>query len=1096
MEDKYPKLISNQPCKVDLFDGKPQEKVAKAIAEFIFVYDKPHKTSDTNKKTKCLNPISRIIGLEGGWGSGKSNVIGLLGKELPNYYVFEYDAWGHQEDLQRRSFLESLTAKLLKPNDAEDGKLLRGKARINDSKGNEKEIEWAKALQLLLARKVETEKRNFPKMSVAVIISIFLITFTPIASSVAESQEFTNWWCTLFVSSIPFLLVVSIWLIACIINWKLYWTELFKYFDQENIDTTTYETISETEPSVNAFVSWMRNLDTSLTKKLIIVFDNMDRLPKEKVKQLWSSIHTFFSEGEYDNIWVLIPYDKNHLMSAFDEKEENMTHFIKKSFPIVYRVAPPIFTDLKNAISQWFAMAFGNNLTQEQGEERDLISRIFRLKNHNPSARDIISFINEMVVLKQMWKDVIPLKYIALFVLLKDEIFNEKRINENNENIALKIVADNILGGSYLIKDKIDMLMPNTDEQQQYISSLVYEIEIEKAKTLPMRQFITASLSKDIGQFDLITYSLHRDFISVLEECIREIDPVKLDNVVATIGNYCESQKEDNPTIPHSIFKELSKLKKSEVLKNQEFDNTLKVLLLNANDSEKEVLIKDLYNKCFHFEQFSGGNYYSTLKSLEDFLTSINSAINIDTIVKSKQVESKIFIEYVIAADKNYKKYKLQTNPDGLDKYFANLLPEKLKDVVVISTLVNDEKNEIYKFPILLKGIEDVITKDQITIQNFEAIYTTYKLFSKGDKLNAQLTVNHVTSLFAQASEQQDSGIFISPYYDLAAMMITNGNNVGFVNDNQVSSISSIIEYYANYGDLLVNCTVWNIPLLNKVLSYMTTNQKGTILEVEKILPLFETVKANLGINEAILFEQLNRWWQNTTSSINKGNIQTFMPQHIMFSYSIVAKNDLTDYINKTAVEAIAEIEENKIYSNGVLQNNYWVSILSHLINSYFITPLPANLTSIGKQIYKDIAMNRIPIPISQPLLAMILGKLDKRKIGTTIIEIINSFCNGETGYEMTSQKFLFFEELFKKQKNTLQSRAGVVTSLIIKPILPDSQCRNKILSDKDFYATIINSAGDNAEELRADITSIIESNKDDTELKTFAQLIRNKRIK
>jgi hypothetical protein len=36
----------------------------------------------------------------------------------------------------------------------------------------------------------------------------------------------------------------------------------------------------------------------------------MDRLPPEKVKEIWSSIHTFFAEEEYKNIHIIIPFDR------------------------------------------------------------------------------------------------------------------------------------------------------------------------------------------------------------------------------------------------------------------------------------------------------------------------------------------------------------------------------------------------------------------------------------------------------------------------------------------------------------------------------------------------------------------------------------------------------------------------------------------------------------------------------------------------------------------------------------------------------------------------------------------------------------------
>ena len=39
---------------------------------------------------------SRIIGIEGGWGSGKSNLVEQVRINLAEkYHLFIYDAWGH-----------------------------------------------------------------------------------------------------------------------------------------------------------------------------------------------------------------------------------------------------------------------------------------------------------------------------------------------------------------------------------------------------------------------------------------------------------------------------------------------------------------------------------------------------------------------------------------------------------------------------------------------------------------------------------------------------------------------------------------------------------------------------------------------------------------------------------------------------------------------------------------------------------------------------------------------------------------------------------------------------------------------------------------
>ena len=52
-----------------------------------------------------------MIALEGGWGSGKSTVTRLLKSKLEsdnNNFVWIFDAWAHEGDPLRRTFLERL----------------------------------------------------------------------------------------------------------------------------------------------------------------------------------------------------------------------------------------------------------------------------------------------------------------------------------------------------------------------------------------------------------------------------------------------------------------------------------------------------------------------------------------------------------------------------------------------------------------------------------------------------------------------------------------------------------------------------------------------------------------------------------------------------------------------------------------------------------------------------------------------------------------------------------------------------------------------------------------------------------------------------
>ena len=113
--EQYPRFIPDKPTGDDVFEGQSQTNLANNICEYI--------RSNDSASSRGRGQMPRIIGLEGKWGSGKSNVVEKIKKDLEGegYYTFTYDAWGHQEDLQRRSILETLTNALI------EDKVLEGK---------------------------------------------------------------------------------------------------------------------------------------------------------------------------------------------------------------------------------------------------------------------------------------------------------------------------------------------------------------------------------------------------------------------------------------------------------------------------------------------------------------------------------------------------------------------------------------------------------------------------------------------------------------------------------------------------------------------------------------------------------------------------------------------------------------------------------------------------------------------------------------------------------------------------------------------------------------------------------------------------------
>lgn len=240
------KLLSKVPCNDDLFEGGAHRKLAIEISDEI--------RNDDN----CT-----IIGIDGGWGSGKSNLVGMIQKELSmgtnggKYHFFTYDAWGHQTDLQRRTILEELTSDLVK-----------GQTPILN------ENSWKDSLENLLAKKKHTSTKTIPAIGIGTIVSMFSILLTPFVTHLASLVSVE--WLKQAVLVIPYVAAYGFFgyrhygkmkdKYKQAFTWEKCLSEFFLIYKDDIKEETKFETISEKEPSSRQFKEWIHEIDDGLNK--------------------------------------------------------------------------------------------------------------------------------------------------------------------------------------------------------------------------------------------------------------------------------------------------------------------------------------------------------------------------------------------------------------------------------------------------------------------------------------------------------------------------------------------------------------------------------------------------------------------------------------------------------------------------------------------------------------------------------------------------------------------------------------------------------------------------------------------------------------
>lgn len=452
------KLLSNAPLGEDLFEGKSQELIADAIVEQL--------EQNANQRDPDLH--HQMIGIEGSWGSGKSNLVEIVKKKLTEknqkttFHFFTYDVWGHQEDLQRKAILEELV------NDLVENKIVATSTKKNNERN------WKERVKNITGTFTEITRRQIPSFSLSIFLCVLAIIITPICENKNISDTLLGANIAPWIPLVLFVLALLIFIITK--GPRKGFAEFIYSYKGKSLESTEREFVHEKNPSVLDFRNLLHDISNALIgKHLIIFFDNMDRLPKQKVERLWSSIHTFFAENRgYDNISCIVTFDRKHIQDAFSVKSDKSrgNDYIDKTFDIVFRVAQPVLTDWKTFFETKWKEAFEDKFDPMEYEyviqAYDMLSETSDL-----TPRSILRFINECVLLKRTFGN-IPERYIAIFNLRKDTLTGHPL-----DTSCLK---------------NLNPIYSHDSKYYDYITALAYQISPEKAISIIYKKTLIDAL--------------------------------------------------------------------------------------------------------------------------------------------------------------------------------------------------------------------------------------------------------------------------------------------------------------------------------------------------------------------------------------------------------------------------------------------------------------------------------------------------------------------------------------------------------------------------------------------------------------------------
>lgn len=465
MAQPYKRVITQPdvPAVRDEFEG-PFERVADAVIETI----------------RANNAGGKLIGLEGQWGGGKSTVLRRVFEALrkdKNYRVVMFDAWAHQGDPLRRSFLERIIDEFETPSPwvSVDRDPLTELTR------------WETVREQLASRLSEERTITVPEpnaLGLSLGVSALLVP-AGVAVLAAALQEKSPVFdllgqtgalaLGLALSFAPLFVFLTIMILKAIFRiiirswnkasaWRHgnttvnIWPPLraadFSPLQNNAISTSTGKTIRTAEPTSLEFEKEFSELvkealANNKKRRLVIAVDNLDRVDAKDALTIWSTLQTFVQERSgdgfvhFERVTFIVPYDPDGLArlwnqtSTLGESEPEgelgpapnariAQSFIDKSFSIKFEVPPPVMSDWR----KYLAGKLADALPDHTQAERDSVVTVFDLwrsiSDDAITPRKLKLLVNQVCAFCRQWPTLrdaavgeFALSSIAYYALLR-----------------------------------------------------------------------------------------------------------------------------------------------------------------------------------------------------------------------------------------------------------------------------------------------------------------------------------------------------------------------------------------------------------------------------------------------------------------------------------------------------------------------------------------------------------------------------------------------------------------------------------------------------------------------------------------------------
>ena len=438
-------------------------------------------------------PGGRTIGLEGGWGSGKSTVVRLLNDRLDGSgaHVVVFDAWAHEGDPLRRSFLETLI------------KSVSAKGWIGEQSWAERSENLARRRRVEHTRPVSRIER--PAIIAAAGAALFAI-LVPLGAALVEAGLAADKSQALWIGGAVFAVLAAL-IVGGGTVWLLRGRDdsaggaFLSLFSVESVTESTRETIETPDPTSVEFESTFRDLmrealGSDSSRRLVLVVDNLDRVSADDARSIWATLQTFLHHSHdnrepwLDSLWVLLPYDRDGIARLWDESATVVNDetqppatladsFIDKSIQVRFEVPLPLLSDWRAYLESTLRLALPDCGEADSYTAYRPYAHRLADSDRAPSPREIKQYVNRIGALHRRWQHELPFASLAFYASL---------------GIDGVKVADSLRRGTLHESALADLL---DDDVDAHLAAIAFNTSPERARQVLLGPLIDRALRRD-----------------------------------------------------------------------------------------------------------------------------------------------------------------------------------------------------------------------------------------------------------------------------------------------------------------------------------------------------------------------------------------------------------------------------------------------------------------------------------------------------------------------------------------------------------------------------------------------------------------------